>query len=151
MAKGRPAAAKGAEMLRRAKWVMEMRSAHPSLSHGEVRMRVSAQFGCGKTAAEQTMKAAREMLADAGKDPMIIDRLITGYAEVYETALRRGDSQGDRNALRALDSLRRMTGAGVPDRLEIINGTADVDAELEEMSEDDIRIAAALDRKKPAK
>lgn len=149
MAKARKSeGTRGTDSVIRAKWVVELRSAHPSLPHGEVLARVRAQFGIGKTAAEQVMKVAREMLVDSGKDPMIIDRLITGYAEVYETALRRGDSQGDRNALRALDSLRRMTGAGAPDRLEITDRTVDLDAELEELSDEEVRIAAALDRRR---
>lgn len=91
-------------------------------------------MGIGKTAAEQAIKVAYELLHDEWKTgPSIVDRLASRYQAIADKAERAGDY---RAAVRAMDSLRRHLGLGAPDRVE--HTTKEATHDLSNMSEADL-------------
>lgn len=130
------------QLERRAQWVIDRWDERPSLRYGEMVREVQRQFECGKTAGEQAIKHAYTLLKELWSRPELVDRIANHYLAAFELAQTQNNP---RSMVRALDSLRRHLGLGAPDRIEH-SGEIGVTAEqLEDLTDEELRIMAKVD------
>lgn len=135
----------------RARWIIDRWEDRPGLRYDQMVAEVRKVFTCGKTAAEQAIKAAHAMLREQSQDEHLGDRLVAKYLSISEEAQRNG---AYRDAIRALSELRRHLGLGSPDRVQH-SGNLDLEIgspeDYDDMDEDELRALAKLDVKRTAK
>lgn len=99
-----------------ARWTIDRWDERPSIRYLQMVPEIRRKFECGKTAAEQAIKRAYEMMREEWADKeSIADRIAARFFHLSEKAEAKGDLNA---AIRALDSLRRHRGVGAPDRVE---------------------------------
>ena len=149
--KASPASLKQLEA--RGRWVVEHWDEVPSLRYKDMLAAVRLHFLIGKTAGEQAIKRAYEIMRETWSDPSWGDRIAARYLEISEKAEKRGDLT---NARKALDSLRAHLGIGAPQRHAIEHsGSIDsettlnlTDEDYESMSDEQLLALAKLDLKR---
>lgn len=132
----------------RAEWLLDRWQDRPVLFvdyQGSIR-EVRKQFECGVTIAEQTIKTARQILSDRGKDPAHKERMREWveqqYVELADRAERRGNLSEKR---KVLDSLTRLRGLAAPQEVKVIEDNL---PPLEDLSEEQLALIAKLDQRK---
>lgn len=136
--------------LQRAEWILERWEERPSLLRQYNRMirEVRERFECGKTAAEQAIKVARQLLRrdwdDAEAKAELAGLIEAKYLELAERAAAEPGSAGAVRAARIMDMLARLRGLTV-DRVEH-SGKVDVGpGKYEDLTDEQLAALAALD------
>lgn len=134
----------GAQLEKRAQWVIDRWDDHPSLRYNEMVGEVRRTFDVGKTAGEDAIKRANEILRemhDPAMNPALTDRIASSYWSIYEGARAEGNW---RAARAALDSLRRHLGIGAADRLQVTTEAPD----FADMTDEQVAALASLDQQR---
>lgn len=135
---GKPRAARDdnavtAKLEMRAQWALERWEKHPSLTYLMMLAEIRKRFDVGKSAGEQSIKRAYQILRDQWSNSDIVDRLAARYHSIADKAEADGDWHA---AIRAMDSLRRHLGIGAPDRVEHSRGVSQ--HKLDDVDDDDL-------------
>jgi hypothetical protein len=128
----------------RAQYIVERHIERPSLRYERLCWEVREKFGCGKTASEQAVKRAYEILRQQWDDPERKRRIAAMLEEKYMSWLEDAERRGERRTARLIaDSLARLRGV-TTDRHELVVTTAKPD--LAPLSDEQLALASMFDQ-----